>query len=75
MIDAKNRAMTFLVRGIAENAVGPKPPRPGHPPRSSATRPTGYLITIPDIEPKTVSELAIFIDIDNLPNHDRLALY
>ena len=33
------------------------------------------LLTIPGIGPKTASELAISIDIDDFPSHDRLASY
>ena len=33
------------------------------------------LLTIPGIGPRTASELAISIDIDDFPSHDRLASY
>lgn len=31
------------------------------------------LLTIPEIEPKTISELTISINIEDFPDHDRLA--
>ena len=33
------------------------------------------LLTVPGIGPKTASELAISIDIEDFPSHDRLASY
>ena len=34
-----------------------------------------YLLTIPGVGPKTASELAISVNIDDFPSHDRLASY
>lgn len=67
-IAAEDRAVRFLARRIAENAA-----------EISALRVCDEtyrcLLTIPGIGPRTASELAISIDIDDFPSHDRLASY
>ena len=74
-IAAEDRAVRFLARRIAENAAELQAATAeisGLLERDETYR---CLLTIPGIGPKTASELAISIDIDDFPSHDRLASY
>ena len=65
--------MRFLARRIAENAAELQSATAEISALLERDETYRCLLTIPGIGPKTASELAISIDIDNFPSHDRLA--
>lgn len=74
-IAAEDRAVKFLARRIAENAAELKAATIEISALLEQDETYRCLLTIPGIGPKTASELAISIDIDDFPSHDRLASY
>lgn len=67
-IAAEDRAVRLLARRISENSAEISALLEG----DDTYR---CLLTVPGIGPKTASELAISIDIEDFPSHDRLASY
>lgn len=67
-IAAEDRAVRLLARRISENSAEISALLEG----DDTYR---CLLTVPGIDPKTASELAISIDIEDFPSHDRLASY
>ena len=74
-IAAEDRAVRFLARRIAENAAELQAPTAEISALLERDETYRCLLTIPGIGPKTASELAISVNIDDFPNHDRLASY
>ena len=74
-IAAEDRAVRFLARRIAENAAELQAATAEISALLERDETYRCLLTIPGIGPKTASELAISIDIDDFPSHDRLASY
>ena len=74
-IAAEGRAVRFLARRIAENAAELWAATAEISALLERDETYRCLLTIPRIGPKTASELAISIDIDDFPSHDRLASY
>lgn len=74
-IAAEDRAVRFLARRIAENAAELQAATAEISALLECDETYRCLLTIPGIGPKTASELAISIDIDDFPSHDRLASY
>lgn len=73
-IAAEDRAVRLLARRIAENAAEIEA---DDAIAALLERDETYrcLLTVPGIGPKTASELAISINIEDFPSHDRLASY
>lgn len=67
-VAAEDRAVKLLARRISENSAEISALLEG----DDTYR---CLLTVPGIGPKTASELAISIDIEDFPSHDRLASY
>lgn len=67
-VAAEDRAVKLLARRISENSAEISNLLEG----DDTYR---CLLTVPGIGPKTASELAISIDIEDFPSHDRLASY
>lgn len=67
--------MKLLSRRISENSAEIEAITAEIPVSSRATIPADASLTVPGIGPKTASELAIPIDIEDFPSHDRLASY
>lgn len=74
-IAAEDRAVRFLARRIAENAAELQAATAEISALLERDETYRCLLTIPGIGPKMASELAISIDIDDFPSHDRLASY
>ena len=74
-IAAEDRAVRFLARRIAENAAELQAATAEISALLERDETYRCLLTIPGIGPKTASELAISVNIDDFPNHDRLASY
>ena len=74
-IAAEDRAVRFLARRIAENAAELQAATAEISALLERDETHRCLLTIPGIGPKTASELAISVNIDDFPNHDRLASY
>lgn len=68
VVAAEDRAVKLLARRISENSAEISALLEG----DDTYR---CLLTVPGIGPKTASELAISIDIEDFPSHDRLASY
>lgn len=68
VVAAEDRAVKLLARRISENSAEISALLEGDDTYRS-------LLTVPGIGPKTASELAISIDIEDFPSHDRLASY
>lgn len=64
VVAAEDRAVKLLARRISENSA-----------EIEGDDTYRCLLTVPGIGPKTASELAISIDIEDFPSHDRLASY
>ena len=74
-IAAEDRAVRFLARRIAENAAELQAATAEISALLERDETYRCLLTVPGIGPKTASELAISVNIDDFPNHDRLASY
>lgn len=74
-IAAEDRAVRFLARRIAENVAELQAATAEISAPLERDETYRCLLTIPGIGPKTASELAISVNIDDFPNHDRLASY
>ena len=74
-IAAEDRAVRFLARRIAENAAELQAATAEISALLERDETCRCLLTVPGIGPKTASELAISVNIDDFPNHDRLASY
>ena len=74
-IAAEDRAVRFLARRIAENAAELQAAAAEISALLERDETYRCLLTVPGIGPKTASELAISVNIDDFPNHDRLASY
>ena len=74
-IAAEDRAVKFLARRIAENASELDAATAAISALLERDATYRCLLTIPGVGPKTASELAISINIDDFPSHDRLASY
>ena len=74
-IAAEDRAVRFLARRIAENAAELQAATAEISALLERDETYRCLLAIPGIGPKTAPELAISVNIDGLPNHDRLASY
>ena len=74
-IAAEDRAVRFLARRIAENVAELQAATAEISALLERDETYRCLLTIPEIGPKTASELAISVNIDDFPNHDRLASY
>ena len=74
-IAAEDRAVRLLARRIAENAAELQAATAEISALLERDETRRCLLTVPGIGPKTASELAISIDIDDFPSHDRLASY
>lgn len=74
-IAAENRAVRFLARRIVENAAELQAATAEISALLERDETYRCLLTIPGIGPKTASDLAISVNIDDFPNHDRLASY
>ena len=68
-------SVRFLARRIAENAAELQAATAEISALLERDETYRCLLTIPGIGPKTASELAISVNIDDFPNHDRLASY
>ncbi len=74
-IAAEDRAVRLLARRIAENAAEIEAADDAIAALLKRDETYRCLLTIPGVGPKTASELAISINIDDFPSHDRLASY
>ena len=74
-IAAEDRAVRLLARRIAENAAELQAATAEISALLERDETYRCLLTVPGIGPKTASELAISVNIDGFPNHDRLASY
>ena len=74
-IAAENRAVRLLARRIAENAAEIEAADDTIAALLERDETYRCLLTVPGIGPKTASELAISINIEDFPSHDRLASY
>lgn len=74
-IAAEDRAVRLLARRIAENAAELQAATAEISALLERDETYRCLLTVPGIGPKTASELAISVNIDDFPNHDRLASY
>lgn len=74
-IAAEDRAVRFLARRIAENAAELQAATAEISALLERDETCRCLLTVPGIGPKTASELAVSVNIDDFPNHDRLASY
>ena len=74
-IAAEDRAMRLLARRIAENAAEIEAADDAIAALLERDETYRCLLTVPGIGPKTASELAISINIEDFPSHDRLASY
>ena len=74
-IAAEDRAVRFLARRIAENASELDAATAAISALLERDETYRCLLTIPGVGPKTASELAISINIEDFPSHDRLASY
>lgn len=74
-IAAEDRAVRFLARRIAENAAELQAATAEISALLERDETYRCLLTVPGIGPKTASELAISVNIDDFPNHGRLASY
>ena len=72
-IAAEDRAVRFLARRIAENTAELQAATAEISALLERDETYRWLLTIPG--PKTTSELAISVNIDDFPNHNRLASY
>lgn len=72
-IAAEDRAVRLLARRIAENAAELQAAAAEISALLERDETYRCLLTVPGIGPKTASELAISVNIDDFPNHDRLA--
>ena len=72
-IAAEDRAVRFLARRIAENAAELQAATAEISALLGRDETYRCLLTVPGIGPKTASELAISVNIDDFPNHGRLA--
>ena len=72
-IAAEDRAVRFLARRIAENAAELRAATAEISALLERDETYRCRLTIPGIGPRTASELATSIDIDDFPSHDRLA--
>ena len=74
-IAAEDRAVRLLARRIAENAAEIEAADDTIAALLERDETYRCLLTVPGIGPKTASELAISINIEDFPSHDRLASY
>lgn len=74
-IAAEDRAVRLLARRIAENAAEIEAADDAIAALLERDETYRCLLTVPGIGPKTASELAISINIEDFPSHDRLASY
>ena len=74
-IAAEGWAVRLLARRIAENAAEIEADDDAIAALLERDETCRCLLTIPGVGPKTASELAISINIDDFPSHDRLASY
>ena len=74
-IAAEDRAVRLLARRIAENAAEIEAADAAIAALLERDETYRCLLTVPGIGPKTASELAISINIEDFPSHDRLASY
>lgn len=74
-IAAEDRAVRLLARRISENSAEIDVITAEISALLEGDDTYRCLLTVPGIGPKTASELAISIDIEDFPSHDRLALY
>ena len=74
-IAAEDRAVRLLARRISENSAEIEAITAEISALLEGDDTYRCLLTVPGIGPKTASELAISIDIEDFPSHDRLASY
>lgn len=74
-IAAEDRAVRLLARRIAENAAELEAATAAISALLERDETYRCLLTIPGVGPKTASELAIPINIDDFPSHDKLTSY
>ena len=74
-IAAEDRAVKLLARRISENSAEIEAITAEISALLEGDDTYRCLLTVPGIGPKTASELAISIDIEDFPSHDRLASY
>lgn len=74
-IAAEDRAVRLLARRIAENAAEIEAADDAIAALLECDETYRCLLTVPGTGPKTASELAISINIEDFPSHDRLASY
>lgn len=74
-IAAEDRAVKLLARRISENSAEIEAITTEISALLEGDDTYRCLLTVPGIGPKTASELAISIDIEDFPSHDRLASY
>ena len=74
-VAAEDRAVKLLARRISENSAEIEAITAEISALLEGDDTYRCLLTVPGIGPKTASELAISIDIEDFPSHDRLASY
>lgn len=74
-VAAEDRAVKLLARRISENSAEIEAVTAEISALLEGDDTYRCLLTVPGIGPKTASELAISIDIEDFPSHDRLASY
>ena len=75
VVAAEDRAVKLLARRISENSAEIEAITAEISALLEGDDTYRCLLTVPGIGPKTASELAISIDIEDFPSHDRLASY
>lgn len=75
VVAAEDRAVGLLARRISENSAEIEAITAEISALLEGDDTYRCLLTVPGIGPKTASELAISIDIEDFPSHDRLASY